>query len=225
MAAGSRHRVEISITDGPNLHGLTPTRIMTRRRHWRPLLGRLEEQRPGMRMSRGSERCWRTTVIEAMAWATVRASPGRGSGQGKKERGTRLGRSWSETWCGAALVEMEYRTTVALRWSEEQRHGRRLSDEHSCRRTIGVGITARATVRAGRESGQGRRERGTHLGWIGSETVATTVELAGIGAGVCRTAVASPTAATVVTMAPGEGRDRWQTAVANMIVTVTTEGG
>ena len=46
----------------------------------------------------------------------------------------------------------------ALRRSEEQHHGRRLSDEHSCRRTIGVGITARATVRAGRESDQGRRE-------------------------------------------------------------------
>ena len=55
--------------------------------------------------------------------------------------------------------------------------------------------------------------------------------LTGMGAGVCRTEVASPTAATVVTiaMAAGDGRDRRQTAVATMIGTVTaaatTEGG
>ena len=97
---------------------------------------------------------------------------------------------------------------------------------------IEVGITDRVTVRAGRGSGQGRRELGTQLGWIGSETVPATwvgVALAGMGAGVCQTAVASSTAATVVTitMAAGDGRDRRQTAVATMIVTVaaTTEGG
>ena len=52
--------------------------------------------------------------------------------------------------------------------------------------------------------------------WIG-------VALAGMGAGVYQTVVASPTAATVVTitMAAGDGSDRRQTAVATMIVTVT----
>ena len=79
-------------------------------------------------------------------------------------------------------------------------------------------------MKAGRGSGQGRRERGTQLGWIGSETVPATwvgVALAGMGAGVYQTAVASPTAATVVTimMAAGDGRDRRQTAVATRIVT------
>ena len=86
-------------------------------------------------------------------------------------------------------------------------------------------------MRAGRGSGQGRRERGTQLGWIGSETVPATwvgVALAGMGAGVYQTAVASPTAATAVTItrAAGDGRDRRQTAVATMIATAaaTTEG-
>ena len=83
-------------------------------------------------------------------------------------------------------------------------------------------------------SGQGRRARGTQLGWIGSEAVPATwvgVALAGMGAGVCRTAVVSPTAATVVaiTTAVGDGGDSQQTVVATMIVTVTatatTEGG
>ena len=57
--------------------------------------------------------------------------------------------------------------------------------------------------------------------WIG-------VALAGMGAGVYQTVVASPTAATVVTitMAAGDGRDRRQTAVATMIATAaaTIEG-
>ena len=80
-------------------------------------------------------------------------------------------------------------------------------------------------------SGQGRRARGTQLGWIGSEAVPATwvgVALAGMGAGVCRTAVVSPTAATVVaiTTAVGDGGDRPQTAVATMIATAaaTIEG-
>ena len=79
-------------------------------------------------------------------------------------------------------------------------------------------------------SGQRRMERGTQLGWIGSEMVPATwvgLALAGMGAGVYQTAVAWPTAATVVmiTMAAGDGRDRRQTAVATMIVTAaaTTE--
>ena len=71
------------------------------------LLRWLEEQRPGMWMRRGNERCWRTTAIGI----TVGASPSRGSGQGKKELGTQLGLSRSETlaasWCGVALAEME----------------------------------------------------------------------------------------------------------------------
>ena len=117
-------------------------------------------------------------------------------------------------------------TKVALRRSEEQRHGRRLSDKHRYRLTVGVGIMLRATVRASQGSGQGRRARGTQLGWIGSETVPATwvgVALAGMGAGVYRTAVASPRAATVVaiTTVAGDGRDSQQTAVATMIVTVT----
>ena len=69
------------------------------------------------------------------------------------------------------------------------------------------------------------------LGWIGSETVSATlvcVALAGMSAVVYQTAVASPTAATVVaiTTAPGDGRDRRQTVVATMIATkaATTEG-
>ena len=115
---------------------------------------------------------------------------------------------------------------MALRRSEEERQGRRLRDEHRCRRTIRVGITLRATVRAGRGSGQGRRARGTQLGWIGSETVPATwvgVALAGMGAGVCRTAVVSPTASTVVaiTTVAGDGRESQQLAVATTIVTVT----
>ena len=52
------------------------------------------------------------------------------------------------------------------------------------------------------------------------------VALAGVGAGVCQTAVASPMAATVVTIttAPGDGRDRRQTAVMAATVIATTEG-
>ena len=160
-AAGSRSRVEISIVAGisarmvpgsddvPNLHVLTATIIGSRRRCCRQLLGRWEEQRPGMRMSRGNKRCWRTIVIGITARATVRASPGRDSGQGKKERDTQLGRSGSETWCGVALAVMEYRAKVAVMLSEEQRRGRRLNDEHRCRPTTVGGITARAILRAG----------------------------------------------------------------------------
>ena len=176
-----------------------------------------------MRMSRGNNRCWCTIVIGITAQVTVWASPGRGSGQGKKERDTQLGRSGSETWCGVVLAVMEYRVKVAVMRSEEQRRGGRLNDEHRCRPTTVGGITAWAILRAGRGSGQGRRGRGTQLGWIGGETFPATwvgVALARMGAGVCQTAVASPTAAIVVTIttATGDGRDSQRTAVA------TTEG-
>ena len=159
--------------------------------------------------------CRRMTVGRIRALATVSASSGRGSVVGRMERGTQPGWIARErgtrfeskslaNWVGAALAVTGCRTTVALERSEEQRHGRRLSDEHRCRRTIGVGITLWATVRAGRGSGQGRRRaRGARLGWIGSETVPATwvgEALARMGAGVCQTAVASPTAAIVVTI-------------------------
>ena len=196
-------------------------------------------------------RCRRTTVVGMTSRATVSTLSSLGSGRGRKargtqlgrvgrERGTQLGRIGSEThpvtWRGAALAGMENRTKATLMRSdsEEKRRGRRLNDEHRCRSTTVGGITARATLRAGRGSGQGRRERGTQIGWIRGETVPATwvgVALAGMGAGVCQTAVASPTAAIVVTIttATGDGRDSQRTAVANTIVTAartaTTEGG
>ena len=98
-AAGSRRRDRIfeSIVVGicartdtasenvPNLHVITATRNVASTQHWRPLMRRLEH--PGTWTNKG---CWRTTLIGTMAWSesTVRASPRRGSGQGKKERGT-----------------------------------------------------------------------------------------------------------------------------------------
>ena len=96
---------------------------------------------------------------------------------------------------------MMCRSEVELRRSEEQRQGRRLSDEYRCQRMSVGGIRARATVSAspGRRSGLGRmergmqpgwivRERGTRLEWLGGKSLATWVGAALAGKG-CRTTV------------------------------------
>ena len=94
------------------------------------------------------------------------------------------------------------RSEVELRRSEEQCHGRRMSDEHRCRRNNVGGIRARATVSAspGRGSGLGRmergmqpgcivREKGTRLEWFGSKSLSNQIGAALAGKG-CRTTAA-----------------------------------